>query len=63
MFFVAFVFFLLFTGNNQNSCGKLGNLFVMGVGDHERMINKTGLNVTISYIASTKTFDDSIFRF
>ena len=63
MFFVAFVFFLLFTGNNQSSCGKLGNLFVMGVGDHERMINKTGLNVTISYIASTKTFDDSIFRF
>ena len=63
MFFVVFVLFLLFAGNNQNSCSKLGNLFVIGVGDHEQMINKTGLNVTISYIASTETFDDSIFRF
>ena len=28
-------FFLSFTGNNQNSCSKLGNVFMMRAGDHE----------------------------
>ena len=38
LFCFVFLFFLLFADNNQNSCAKLRNIFVMHVGDHERMI-------------------------
>ena len=31
-------FFVSFAGNNQNSNGKLGNIFVIWVSDHEQMI-------------------------
>ena len=31
-------FFLLFADSNQNSCGKLGNIFGMQANDQERMI-------------------------
>ena len=37
-FFCCFCFPLSFAGNNQNSWGKLGNIFGMRVSDHERMI-------------------------
>ena len=47
MFFV-FVFFLLFVGNNQNSCGKLQNNFVMWAGDYEQMIQHGWTNLRIS---------------
>ena len=31
-------FFTLFAGNNQNSCSKLGNIFVMQAVDHKQSI-------------------------
>ena len=36
MYFVCS--FLSFAANNQNSCGKLGNIFVMWAGGYERML-------------------------
>ena len=37
-FFVVFVFFFRFAGNNQNLCWELGKVFGMQMDDHERMI-------------------------
>ena len=38
MFFCWFCFLLLFAGSNQNLYGKLGDIFIMLVGDNEQVI-------------------------
>ena len=44
MVFCCFCFFLCFAGNNQNSCSKLRNIFVMWRVTMNKWFNITGLN-------------------